>query len=39
LLAKDGDVANCLAYLVATVAGGLVLVLLGHAAGRRLTAA
>jgi CrcB protein len=39
LLAKDGDVALCLAYLVATVAGGLALVVLGHAAGRRLTTA
>lgn len=39
LLAKDGDVATCLAYLLATVAGGLALVVLGHAAGRRLTAA
>jgi CrcB protein len=38
LLAKDGDVASCLAYLVATVAGGLALVVLGHAAGRRLAA-
>jgi CrcB protein len=37
LLGKDGDVATCLAYLVATVAGGLALVVLGHAAGRRLT--
>jgi CrcB protein len=39
LLAKDGDVATSLAYLVATVVGGLALVVLGHAAGRRLTAA
>ncbi len=38
LMAKDGAVAACLAYLVATVVGGLVLVVLGHAAGRRLTA-
>jgi fluoride exporter len=36
LLAKDGDVASCVAYLVATVAGGLALVVLGHAAGRKL---
>jgi CrcB protein len=36
LLLKDGDVATCVAYLVATVAGGLALVLAGHAAGRRL---
>jgi CrcB protein len=39
LLAKGGDVASCLAYLFATVAGGLALVVLGHAAGRKLTAA
>jgi CrcB protein len=39
LLAKQGDVASCLAYLVATVAGGLALVVLGHAAGRKLTEA
>jgi CrcB protein len=39
LLAKDGDIATCLAYLLATVAGGLALVVVGHAAGRRLTAA
>jgi CrcB protein len=38
LLAKHGDVASCLAYLVATVAGGLALVVVGHAAGRRLIA-
>lgn len=38
LLAKGGDVAVCLAYVIATVAGGLALVVLGHAAGRRLTA-
>jgi CrcB protein len=36
LLAKDGDAGTCLAYVVATVAGGLALVVLGHAAGRRL---
>jgi CrcB protein len=36
LLGKNGDVALCLAYLVATVAGGLALVVLGHAAGRRV---
>ena len=39
LLAKNGDVALCLAYLVATVAGGLALVVAGHAAGRKLIAA
>ncbi len=37
LLGKDGDVATFVAYLVATVAGGLALVVLGHAAGRRLS--
>jgi fluoride exporter len=36
LLAKDGDVATCLAYLVATVVGGLGLVVAGHGLGRRL---
>ena len=38
LLAKDGDVASCVAYLAATVVGGLALVVLGHSAGRRLAA-
>jgi CrcB protein len=37
LLGKNGDVAICLAYLLATVAGGLALVVLGHAAARKLT--
>ena len=37
--AKDGDVARCLAYLAATVAGGLALVVAGHGLGRRLVAA
>jgi fluoride exporter len=36
LLVKDGAFAGCLAYLAATVAGGLGLVVLGHALGRRL---
>lgn len=36
LLGKHGDVGACLAYLAATVAGGLALVVLGHAAGRRV---
>lgn len=36
LLAKGGDVVTCLAYLVATVAGGLALVVLGHAIGRKV---
>ncbi len=35
LLARRGDVGTCLAYLVATVAGGLALVVAGHALGRR----
>jgi len=39
LLGKNGDVGLCLAYLAATVVGGLALVVLGHAAGRRVTAA
>ena len=37
LLAKHGDVVACLAYLAATVAGGLALVVVGHALGRRMT--
>jgi CrcB protein len=36
LLAKDGDVVTSVAYLVATVVGGLSLVVLGHALGRRM---
>jgi CrcB protein len=39
LLAKDGDVANCVAYLAATVAGGLALVVAGHSLGRRMVPA
>ena len=39
LLGKNGDLATCLAYLVATVAGGLALVVLGHAAGRKVMSA
>ncbi len=35
LLTKDADAATALAYLVATVAGGLALVVLGHGLGRR----
>ncbi len=35
LLGKDGDFVTCLAYLVATVAGGLALVVVGHDLGRR----
>jgi fluoride exporter len=37
-LAKDGHAATSLAYLAATVVGGLALVVLGHAGGRRLAA-
>ena len=39
LLAKHGDVATCLGYLAATVAGGLALVLVGQALGRRASPA
>jgi fluoride exporter len=39
LLAKDGAVATGVAYLAATVAGGLLLVVAGHALGRRLVPA
>ena len=39
LLGKNGDLATCLAYLVATVAGGLALVVLGHASGRKVISA
>ncbi len=35
LLAKHGDLGMALAYLAATVAGGLVLVVAGHGLGRR----
>jgi CrcB protein len=36
LLAKNGDIVTCFIYLTVTVVGGLVLVALGHTAGRRL---
>jgi fluoride exporter len=36
LLVRHGDPATCLAYLAATVAGGLSLVVAGHALGRKL---
>jgi len=39
LLARHGDAAACVAYLVATVAGGLAFVVAGHALGRRLVPA
>ena len=37
LLAKHGDIVTCIAYLAATVAGGLALVVAGHSLGRRFT--
>jgi CrcB protein len=37
-LGKDGDPGTMAAYLVATVAGGLALVVAGHGLGRRLVA-
>ena len=39
LLTRHGDAATALAYLVATVVGGLALVVAGHASGRRLVPA
>jgi CrcB protein len=36
LLAKDGRIGICLAYLAATVVGGVGLVIVGHEAGRRV---
>ncbi len=36
LLGKNGDFVTCLAYLVATVAGGVALVVAGNALGRGL---
>jgi fluoride exporter len=36
LLAKDGHVLTCLTYLVATLAGGIGLVIIGHGAGKKL---
>jgi fluoride exporter len=39
LLAKDGDVALFLAYLAATVVGGIAFVVAGHALGRRIASA
>ncbi len=36
LLAKDGDLVTFLAYLAATVIGGLALVVAGNALGRRI---
>ncbi len=37
LLFRHGDAVTGMGYLAATVAGGLALVVAGHAAGRRLT--
>jgi CrcB protein len=39
LLAKDGDIVTFLAYVGATVVGGLMLVVVGTALGRRLVPA
>ncbi len=39
LLAKNGDIVTCGAYLAATVVGGLLLVVIGHALGRRMVPA
>jgi CrcB protein len=36
LLGKHGDVVTALAYVLATMVGGLLLVVLGHAAGQRM---
>jgi fluoride exporter len=36
LLAKDGHIATCVAYLAATIIGGVALVIVGHEAGKRL---
>jgi fluoride exporter len=38
LLAKDGNLGTCLAYVAATVIGGLALVVAGHDLGRKLAA-
>jgi CrcB protein len=38
LLARHGDIGLCVGYLGATVIGGLALVVLGHALGRRVIA-
>jgi fluoride exporter len=38
LLGKNEDLLTCLAYLLATVVGGLALVVAGHDVGRRLVA-
>ena len=39
LLAKDGDIITFVAYLAATVIGGLTLVVAGHGLGRRMVPA
>ncbi len=39
LLAKDGAIADFVTYLVATVVGGLALVVVGTALGRRMVPA
>jgi CrcB protein len=38
LLVKHGAIGGCLAYVTATVLGGLVLVVVGHAVGRKMAA-
>jgi CrcB protein len=38
LLVKHGAIAGCLAYVTATVLGGLGLVVVGHALGRQVAA-
>ena len=39
LLAKDGDIITFIAYVAATVIGGLTLVVAGNALGRRMVPA
>ena len=39
LLAKDGDIVTGLAYLAATIVGGLTLVVIGNALGRKMVPA
>jgi CrcB protein len=39
LLAKDGDIASFVAYVAATIIGGLLLVVAGNALGRRMVQA
>jgi fluoride exporter len=39
LLAKDGNIVTCLGYLAATIVGGLTLVVMGDALGRKMVPA